>query len=400
VRSANIASAVARLTGLKVSADESIRILAALGIGHKENDPTTFVSPSWRHDISIEEDLVEEVARHTGYENIADELPPAYGAGEYQGPESRKRLLRQSLVDLGFNEGVGYSFIDTKFDDSFETVPGILDEKAQERFVTLRDAVIEGAVRMRPTLLPGLLDAVKLNFNQQHRNLKLFEIGKAFAARSSEDGLPTERELLCVIVTGGETRANHAMSQREMDFYDAKGAIEAALDAVGFADARFQVANVSHLRSGQAATISINGKNVGSIGRLSEELSANYKFKQPVYVAELDLQTVLAEDTSPILYSVLPKYPSVIRDVSFLIDRATTFDEIRSGIMKQGVDLCREITFVDVYEGKGVATNERSLTIRLEYRSDERTLIEDEVDAVHVLLIERLEKDLNIRRRF
>ncbi len=400
VSSANLSAAVERLTGLKVSADDSIEILASLGIDHKPDDPTTFVSPSWRHDMAIEEDLVEEVARITGYEKIADELPPAYGAGEYQESETRKRLLRQSLVDLGFNEAVGYSFIDTKFDAWFDAVPGIVDARAEEKYVTLRDSVIEGAVRMRPTLLPGLLDAVKLNFNQQHRNLKLFEIGKAFAASSGGDGLPTERELLSVVVTGGETQANYATSQREMDFYDAKGAIEAALNAVGFESAEFQVADISHLRRGQAAAVSINGKGVGSIGRLSEELSANYKFKQPVYVAELDLQTILAEETSSILYAVLPKYPSVVRDVSFLVDRATSFEEIRSGIIRQGAELCRHISFVDIYEGKGIAENERSITIRLEYRSDERTLIENEVDAAHNLLIETLEKDLNIRRRF
>jgi len=156
---------------------------------------------------------------------------------------------------------------------------------------------------------------------------------------------------------------------------------------------------ISHLRAGQSASISINGKNVGSIGRLSEELSADYKFKQPVYVAELDLQTILDEETSPVLYRSLPKYPSVIRDVSFLVARTITFDEIRNSIVEQRRELCRSIKFVDIYEGKGIGADERSLTIRLEYRSDERTLIEAEVDEVHGQLVESVEQDLNIRRR-
>ena len=146
--------------------------------------------------------------------------------------------------------------------------------------------------------------------------------------------------------------------------------------------------------------ISSNGKEVGSLGRLNEELSGDYKFKQPVYVAEIDLQTLLEEETSTRLYSPLPKYPAIVRDVSFLVNRAMTFEEIRASIREQGRELCRSVRFVDVYEGKGIAMDERSLTIRLEYRSDERTLIDAEVDEVHGELIEAVEKDLNIRRRF
>jgi phenylalanyl-tRNA synthetase beta chain len=398
--SRDLSYAVERLTGLKVPAGECVRILTSLGINPAENDENTFVAPSWRHDISIEEDLVEEVARHVGYENIAEELPPAFGAGEYQHSEPRKKRLRQTLTDLGFNEAISYSFIDTKHDDQFELAPDLVDETLDDKFVTLQDSVIEGAVRMRPTLLPGLLEAARINFNQQRKDLRLFEIGKSFAAKASEDGLPTERELLSIVVTGGETYANRAMTQRELDFYDAKGAVEAALEAVGFGNLVFSAADARHLRKGQSAEISTDGKKLGSIGRLNEELTADYKFKQAVYVAELDLQTLLDAETAPDLYHALPKYPSVVRDVSLLVSRSMAFEEIRASILAQGRELCRSVRFVDVYEGKGMEPDQRSLTIRLEYRSDERTLIESEVDAVHAELLAGLEKDLNIRPRF
>lgn len=400
VVSRDLSYAVERLTGLKVAEPECIRILTSLGITPSENDTTAFVVPSWRHDISIEEDLVEEVARHVGYEKIAEALPPAFGAGEYQHSEPRKKRLRQTLIDLGFNEAISYSFIDTKHDDRFELAPDIVDHNLEDKFVTLQDSVIEGAVRMRPTLLPGLLEAVRVNFNQQRKDLRLFEIGKSFAARSGEDELPTERELLSLVVTGSETYANRAMTQRELDFYDAKGAIEAALEAVGFGNLVFSAADVRHLRKGQSADVSTDGKKLGSIGRLNEELTADYKFKQAVYVAELDLQTLLETETAPLLYRALPKYPPVVRDVSLLVNRAMSFEEIRASILAQGRELCRSVSFVDLYEGKGMEPDQRSLTIRLEYRSDERTLIETEVDAVHGELLAGLEKDLNIRPRF
>ncbi|MGQ0541973.1 MAG: phenylalanine--tRNA ligase subunit beta, partial [Blastocatellia bacterium] len=381
VESGDISAAVKRLTGLILDTAECVRILDALGVSKVRKSEISdlgsksFAVPSWRHDISIEADLVEEVARHAGYENIADELPPAYGAGEYQATEARKKLLRQALVDQGFDEAISYSFIDTKFDEIYEIVPGILDGNIESKFVELRDAVIEGAVRMRPTLLPGLLEAVRLNFNYQNRNLKLFEIGKVFAAKSGEDGLPTERELFAIAVTGGELRADRAMPARDLDFYDAKGAAESAMEAVGFSGLAFEADNARHLRKGQSASISLHGKSVGMIGRLNEEISAHYKFKQPVYVAEIDLQTVLAETTEPVFYTALPKYPSIIRDVSFTVGRDVTFSKIRRTIIEKGIELCKSVDFVDIYEDKGLGENERSLTIRLEYRSDQGTLV-------------------------
>jgi phenylalanyl-tRNA synthetase beta chain len=405
VASPDISAAVRRLTGLEVETDECLQILNSLGIARKDEYEISnlksqiFVAPSWRHDVAIEEDLVEEVARHVGYEKIADELPPAFGAGEYQATEVRKKLLRQSLVDLGFDEALSYSFIDTRFDGIFETVPGITNEKADGKFVTLRDSVIEGAVRMRPTLLPGLLDAVRLNFNHQRRDVRLFEIGKAFAANFSEDNLPTERELFALVVTGGDVLESRALPARELDFYDAKGALETALSVIGIEHAQFSPVDAQHLRSGQSAAVSVHGSAVGTIGRLNEEISANYKFKQPVYVAEIDLQAVLSAETEQVVYQALPKYPSVVRDVSFLVNRGVSFGEIKLAVENQGRELCRAVEFVDVYEGKGMAEDERSLTVRLEYRSDERTLIDSEVDTVHAELVETVEGGLGVRRR-
>ena len=142
VASTDISAATKRLTGIDVSTDDCNRILNALGI---DKNDTTYMSPSWRYDIAIEEDLVEEVARHVGYAKIADELPPAFHAGEYQPNEDREKLLRQALADLGYDEALSYSFIDTRHDGVFELVPGLTDLKLDQEFVELKDSVIEGA---------------------------------------------------------------------------------------------------------------------------------------------------------------------------------------------------------------------------------------------------------------
>ena len=406
IESPDVSGAVKRLTGLDVEIAECGRILDALRIMASDQtairDPQskTYVPPSWRHDIAIEEDLVEEIARHVGYENIADELPPAFGAGEYQPNEMRKVHLRRSLTDLGFDEAISYSFIDTSYDKTFELVPGIADDTTSEEFVTLQDSVIEGAVRMRPTLMPGLLEAIRTNFNHQRRDVSLFEIGKVFSSRGGEDHLPYERELFGLAVTGGEMLEERAAPGRQLDFYDAKGALESALDAAGVSGVEFAADDVKHLRNGQTTAVLLNGKRVGYLGRLGDELSVHYKFRQPVFVAEVDLQTLLAANTMPVVYRPLSKYPAIVRDVSLLAKRSVSFGEIHDAIVDQGIDLLRQVEFVDVYEGKGMADDERSITIRLTYRNDERTLVEQEVDEIHQQIIARLESEVAVKQRF
>lgn len=398
VVSRNISAAVMRLTGLEVGTQECLRILRALGLDHND-ESQIFVSPTWRHDIAIEEDLVEEVARHAGYENIGDELPPAFGAGEYQHDESREKRLRDTLAAMGFDEAISYSFIDTRHDDVFELVPGLVDAKSDEPLVALQDSVIEGAVRMRPTILPGLLDAVRLNMNHQRRDLKLFEVGKVFAGASGESGLPHEQKFLSLAITGGESLQDKKLPVRELDFYDAKGAIEAALEAAGVSGVGFEAAEVKHLRRGQTAAVSINGKAIGYIGRLADGIATNYKFKQPVYVGELNLQAALAEVRQSALYTPLAKYPSVSRDVTFTAKRDITYGSIRKAVIDQNFELCKTVDFVDVYEGKGLADDERAITMRFEYRSDDRTLVDDEVEALHQQIVTQILQTLPVTVR-
>jgi len=403
IESKDISFAVERLTGLNVATGECERILDALGIVETEQSKIQnlrskiFTSPSWRHDIAIEEDLVEEVARHAGYENIDNELPPAFHAGEYQTTESSKRLIRQTLANMGFDEAISYSFIDTSFDDKFETVPELLDENMTEKFVTLQDSVIEGAVRMRPSSLPGLLGAVRHNINHQQRDVKLFEIGKVFAAQAKDSGLPNEHEILSLVMTGGDVNEGRANPSKELDFYDAKGYVEAALSSAGFEHTVFMPAEINHLRSGQSASIHLNGIMIGSLGRLNDELAGTFKFKkQPVYVAEINLKILFGINAAPAIYRPISRFPAVTRDVSLIAPKTVKFDDIRNTVTEGNFDLCRSVQFVDNFE----KDNERSLTVRFEYGSAERTLVEEEVEALHQQILKLIDKKLSIKPRF
>ena len=398
IESKDIQTAVKRLTGLEVEKEEISRILNALGIMQKSE--TVYLSPSWRHDIAIEEDLVEEVARIYGYDKIAEELPPSSSAGEYQPNEMRKLHLRQTLANAGFDEAISYSFIDTKNDEKFDLIPNFVDENLGEKFISLKDSIIEGSTRMRPSLLSGLLDAVRANFNHQRRDVKLFELGKVFSASTKENDLPNERELFALVLTGNETLQNKAMPLREYNFFDAKGALEIAADALNVPALEFNAANARHLQKGQSAEILLNGEKVGTIGRLSDDIAQNYKFKQPVFVAEVDLENILQAKEQDILYKPLPIFPSIVRDVSLLAKRNVSFADVKNAIEAENFELLRKIEFVDVYEGKGMADDERSMTIRLAYRSDERTLLEEEIEKIHAQILQNLEEKLNAKQRF
>jgi phenylalanyl-tRNA synthetase beta chain len=399
-------SRVPALTGLDVAAERIEKILNALGFVTADADgeddaALSFVVPTWRVDVAIEEDLVEEVARHEGYDKIATKLPASGLAGEYQPSEKRKRAMRGALTSAGFDEAVSFSFIDAAHDGEFELIPKFAQQNAEsETLVTLQNSIIEGATRMRPTLLAGLLDAARHNFNHGTRHVRLFESGRVFSGAKEAGGLPEEREALAIIATGGVIEEGRAGANREIDFYDVKGAVEAAVDAMNGLPLRFEPASVRHLHEGQAAEISLsNGTRIGSIGRLAESLAARYKFRQPVFLAELDLTELLGAVEAPVLYNPLSRYPSITRDVSLLIARRITLSELLQNIHDEKVEYLDDASLVGVYEGENLPEGKRSITLRLEYRSDDRTLRDEDVDEVHSLIVTRLEEKFDAQLR-
>jgi phenylalanyl-tRNA synthetase beta chain len=375
-----------------VSADESdmTRILKALGFRQTDATANSYIVPSWRVDVSIEEDLVEEVARHIGYDKIGSELPPSNMAGEYQPHELKRRSMRRVLTNLGFDEAINFSFIDVSFDDQFEPIPEVAKHANVSGYVTLENPIVENGIRMRPTLVSSLLNSLRTNLNHGNRDVNLFEIGRVFAGVASEP-LPVERDALCLICTGAVLQEGRAQGARPMDFYDVKGALEAAVDAMKLGPLNMSAVNVKHLRQGQAASIALaDGSVIGSMGRLSDQLASAYKFRQPVYVAELDLTTLLESSPRTIQYHPLPRYPSVVRDLTLLLDRHLAFAELQNAIESEHQADYSGVKLVGTYEGTNIPEGKRSLTIRIEYRSEERTLRDDEIELRHRQLIDSL----------
>ena len=388
---------VEAITSLSVPTAESVRILKSLGFSLSEEASArlTFTVPSWRHDVAIEEDLIEEVARHTGYDRIGTELPPSSLSGEYHSRERHKRALRRSLSALGFDEAINLSFVELTND--FDLIPeyGGLSE---DNLVTLTNPIVEEASRMRQTLLPGLLNSIRHNINHGIRDVCLFELGRLFVA--NEPGqLPREREALALAATGGAVAADRAQADRELDFFDLKGALEAGVTAMNLPPLDFASVEVIHLQPGQAAEISFNGVRVGSIGRLAETIAGQFKFRQPIFIAEVDLTTLLEIEELPVLYSPLPRFPSILRDVSLLLDRKITVAELLRAVHDQKVEYFVGAKFVGTYEGEGIPEGKRSVTLRFEYRADDRTLRDEEVDELHWPLVKALQEKFSAEVR-
>ncbi|HJP95580.1 MAG TPA: phenylalanine--tRNA ligase subunit beta [Pyrinomonadaceae bacterium] len=379
---------VTQLTSLSVESDEILRILRGLGFTREgESDSRmTFQVPSWRVDVEQEEDLVEEVARHTGYDKIGSELPPSSMSGEYQPSEMKQRSLRRALNAFGFDEAINYSFIQQE--NRFDLIPSLHGHENDQP--QLANPIIEDAAWMRSTLLPGLLSSLRHNFNHGIRDVRLFEIGRIFSTFKTGEP-PDETLALGLVVTGGALEEDRPQAERELDFFDLKGALEAAVDWMNLSPLRFAQSSARHLRVGQTAAIKLTDETeIGTIGRLAENIAASYKFRQAVYVAELDLGALLRGPAKAIQYSPLPRYPSVTRDVSLLIDRNVALEEIFNAVNEQAVPDCRSVKLVGTFEGGNIPPSKRSVSIRLEYRSDERTLRDEEVEERHSRLTRSL----------
>lgn len=392
---------VESLTSLKVDETEMRRILAGLGFVERagSNEAIGFAVPSWRADVSVEEDLIEEIARHTGYDRIGSQLPQSDIPGEYQPTETKRRRLRNALKNLGFDEAISFSFIDTVHDSLFEFLPSLTGDQAAPDLVTLNNPILEGATRMRPTLLPGLLAAVRHNLNHGNRDLGLYEIGRVFAGSDSGQAsgeLPIERDSVALVLHGGAIDEGSAQARREVDFFDLKGALEAAIDAVNLGPLTLKDVEVKHLRAGQSARISLgDGTQIGTIGRLAVEIGASYKFRQPVYLAELDLTALFGSPARAIRYRPLPRYPSVVRDVTLLVVRDATFAALVDYANCLKVADYAGAKLVGTYEGKNIPEGKRSVTLRIEYRSPEGTLRDDVVEERHRELVDSLVKNFD-----
>ncbi|MBX3277827.1 MAG: phenylalanine--tRNA ligase subunit beta [Acidobacteria bacterium] len=374
------------LTGLNVGMARAKEIFNALGmeiLPLKDDGAVSVKSPSWRIDLAIEEDLIEEIARLEGYDRLVPTLPGGAGAGSYQDDEAARKTLRRTLIATGFHEAISFSFVNGETDAMLSG--------NHESGLVLTNPVDETQSQMRTTLLGGLLSAVELNINHGTRNIRLFEIGKCFL----DDGArPVEIERLALVMTGARNELGWQGAGERLDFYDLKGTIESVGENLGKNSLEFSpTSDIGYLHPGRAAVISLAGNKIGFAGQLHPRIAAHFKFKQPVFAAELDFGAILQVPGLEPRYRPLPKFPTVVRDLSVLVSDAVSWAEIERSILGLNIGELVGVRLFDVYTGSELPAGKRALALSLRYRAEERTLTEQEIGDCHGRVVSMLARE-------
>jgi phenylalanyl-tRNA synthetase beta chain len=382
---------IKRITGLSVSIEKAAEILRSLGFQVELIEGERMLraaAPSFRVDIAREEDLVEEVARHTGYDLIDVTLPAWSGEGRHLRGHDRRRAVRRALTGLGFDEAYTFSFVTGDRD--------ILFRRGDRPAAVLSNPIDVNEADMRGSLVTGLLASLQHNFNQGRRDVKLFEVGRIF--EPAEGPRPDEREVVGLVMSGSlspdEWRAN-----RPVDFFDLKGAVEAILASVNISGFTIERASVEYLHPGQSAVFSRDGEEFARFGRLHPRVQSLYKFRQPVFVGEVDFEMLLELEADPVRYSALPRLPSASRDVSALVPDRATWGEIEKAIVELGIKEIASMRVFDLFKSKDMPESYHSLAFRITYRGAGRTLTDEEVSGMHDRVRQLLEQRFGAQLR-
>ena len=371
---------VRKSLGVNIKDSEVKRILKSLGmkIELTKSDGKVLVSiPSWRFDISIEVDLVEEVARLIGY----DKLPSSsLRSSNRKTVDSLNHNVISSLVSLGYNEVITYSFVDEKEALLFE-------EKDKMLFV--QNPISQNMSVMRTSLLPGLLNTFSYNFNRGEESVKLFEIGSTFLKGKKI----TQKEKLAGLVSGKVSDIHWCDENRAFDFFDIKGDLEVLLNQ----DYSFTNGKLPFLHPGKTALITFKNKEIGFVGALSPNISNSLDLKQDIYYFELNLDSLPQPHVRK--YSKYSKFPIAQRDLAFLVDEQLPVSVILELAKRKAGKNLKEINLFDVYQGKGIAENKKSIAFSLFWQSMKGTLTDEEVDLIVEDISKYLSKEVKAELR-
>lgn len=347
----------------------------------KENDVLVTV-PTRRRDISIKEDLVEEVGRIYGVDKIEGKLPMVQM--KMGSVDKTIRKIRHKMCDLGLNETLTYVLINDKDVKKFTT------DKFEE--LKLLDPITEERNTLRYSLIPSLYKVYEYNKARENKDICLFEIGKGFWKK---EGVYGENQKICVLMTG--KYYNKIGFNKQVDFYDIKGVTEELLDFLGYGGRySFIVPNEipKELHPGQTASINVNNDIVGIVGKIHPEVE-----NEDVYVMEINLDKLLNKRVGKMRFKEISKFPTIKKDLAILLDKDIASKEVELKIKKKAGSLLQEIKVFDVYEGKNIDKNKRSIAYSLTFGNEKRTLNDDEVNNIMENIISSLENNgIEIRK--
>ena len=381
---------LAQQLGVVIGATEIDDILARLGLTFvaRDDQGSTWVAPSWRFDIAIEQDLVEEVARIYGYNNLPTSTPTM--ALELQAKPERQldlSVFRQQLVASGYQEAVTYSFVDPDLQK-------LVDPETAG--IALQNPISADMSVMRTSLWPGLLSTAIYNLNRQQNRVRIFEAGQCFVP--GENGALTQNMALAGLICGSRTPTGWTASKDKVDFFDLKGDLEAVLALTGLAEQfSFSAAEHPALHPGQSAMLSRNGEQVGWIGQLHPKLQAQLDFSTPVYLFQVDVAKV-SESRLP-KFSEVSKFPAVRRDLAFLMDAQIASADLMSEARNAAGEHLVDLMLFDVYQSKDIDNKGKSLALGLTFQHASRTLTDEEINTSIDRVVKKLDNKFKAELR-
>lgn len=371
------------LLGLSLSEREMIDILESLGFS-VEN--MVVIVPTRRPDIEGMVDLAEEIARHYGYNRIENRVPEGKPADEQPKRHLKtKKEIRERLVGLGLDEIVTYSFM-----HPFELKRLGVEAGKWTKVVKIANPMTEDQRYLRTTLIPNLLHAVSYNIRHQQKDLAFFELGKVYIQEG--EGLPLENPVLGIGLTG-EFMAGHWSKQvMKTDFFLLKGIVENLFGGLHIGKRDYQVSSYSWYHPGRQADIFVGDVHIGHLGEIRLDVAEEYDVEERVYVAEIYLRQVESLRAELFGYEQIGRYPSVQRDIAFIIDASVRVADLEKKILQAGEPIVKGVRLFDVYAGKGIPEGMHSLAFSLIYRDNTRTLQDAEVEEVHERVREILQE--------
>jgi phenylalanyl-tRNA synthetase beta chain len=361
-------SEVSRLIGIEVSAAQATQYLQYLGCDiTKSEEELSVIAPNFRFDLEIEADILEEIARLVGYDNIPASLPSAgMNLQAVENTHEQYEQIRQTLITQGYFEAVTYSFIDSESDHFVEPTrsPQILSNPISADMST-----------MRTSMWPGLIRAAHYNLNRQAENVRFFELGMIF--ERTDDGLD-QRHVLSGISLGELVPEQWGEASRKIDYYDVKQDVIKVMQSLKLANFSTLASSDAALHPGQSAALLLGGDPIGKIGVLHPRTARYFDLEKTAVVFEIELD-ILPSGRLP-AFSPISKFPSVRRDISLVLPEGVSAANVLGSVQQAAGDLLRDLQLFDEYRGQGIDSDKKSLTIGLIFQSLSSTLTDEEIE--------------------
>ena len=364
---------LAQQLGLTIDADEVDDILSRLGLSlvKRSSSGATWLAPSWRFDLTIEQDLVEEVARIYGYNNLPTSTP-TMALDLQPNPESQQQpgVFRSQLISRGYQEVITYSFVDPEVQALVD--PGVTP-------VSLANPISADMAVMRTNLWSGLLSTAAYNLNRQQSRIRIFEMGQCFVPSEEGDLGLSQNMMLAGLICGSRAPVGWTSTKDKVDFYDIKGDLEAVFAQTGLA-AEFSFTADEHpaLHPGQAASICRNGQKIGWIGQLHPKIQKRLGISTEAYLFQVDFRKI--EDVRIPSFQEVSKFPEVKRDLAFLVDTSVPAQHLVNSAREAAGKHLIDLKLFDVYQSKDVDSKGKSIALGLTFQDDSRTLTDEEIN--------------------